>query len=233
MAEQDNTGGSGLGIFINNICGPIGVLLPHHYIDRKDTKGQFASNTFKAKIAYPKEVDGQPNKMEAFQKGFADAVSQAMAVHSKSWPADMDKRAIVRPWSDGDKKTEKDGYKGHWIINSKAMGNCSALTTLSPNKRVPADPSVFYAGCLVRGIYCAIPYGPTEDEVRVKNPDGSYDTIIEKKWGVTFKLKGIQFVRDGDPIASEGGQGIDLDAIPDLPDDAVDTGGSDDSDVGL
>jgi len=213
-----------LGVFINNVAGPVGRLLPYIFFDRKDTKGRYAKNAFKGSFAFPKNDEkGEVNKLTTFTKARLAAIEGAQAASPADWPVDLDKQLVTKPWRDGDKKAEKDGYAGNWVIQSSAFKSCDKLRLIDRKKK-DIDASAFYAGCYVMPIFTVMPYGPKTETIKIRDSETGEVTEEETRtWGVTFKLAGVMFVRDGEPIASSGGgSGVDINAIPDLPDESGD-----------
>jgi len=137
---------------------------------------------------YGAELIFPPNETGAVQQ-LLGAICQEAA--SKVW--DTFPPNGRNPICSGANRPGKPEYEGRVYINAKAKETRRPIL-IGPNKE-SIDPSAFYGGCYVRAVVHAFAYTkPTP--------------------GVTFELKVVQFVKDGEPLGGDveedGVNGIDL-----------------------
>jgi hypothetical protein len=104
-----------------------------------------------------------------------------MAAVIEKWP-DAAKRpkGLRSPIRDGEEKSDKEGYAGHWFI---AARNSTKPSVVDQNVQPILDQSLFYAGCYARASITAFAYDRNGNR------------------GVAFSLQHVQKIRDGEPFS--------------------------------
>lgn len=130
-------------------------------------------------MLFPKDTDlmglspdGQPRTMKEVIR---NAKIAKFGKDKSEWPEDLESPVI-----DGDnpKFSDKDGYKGHWVI--KATTSEEQRPSVVDNEMTPiTEPSDFYPGCYARAYVYA------------------YVWEYMNRQGVGFILDHVQKLRDG------------------------------------
>lgn len=152
------------------------------------------------------------------QKLFDDILAAVRANGEKKWGPDRTKwpvqqidvngtlttvSAVNSPFNDGAKKPNDEAYGADKVYSSASsemkpgiVGINRVLDPISGKEKLEdiTDPSKFYSGCYARA----------------KITVYAYDN---KRKGIGFGLRSIQFIRDGEPLAGGGNAADDFDSI--------------------
>lgn len=143
-------------------------------------KGKFGK--YEVSVLIPKSDTASYKAMEA-------AVEAAkLEAKDKKWGGKIPTKFKYPAINDGDEKLNKDEepdevYAGHWYLTAKSSE--PVYTCNAKNERI--DPKEIYSGCY--GIASVNFYG--------------YD--FEGTKGIGVELRGIQFIKDGEPLGGKGG----------------------------
>lgn len=139
------------------------------------------------------------DNIDVLKKAVHGAAVEKFGKDKKKWPD------IKRPWRDGDKKSDIDGYAGTIYVSAK---NMNRPVLVDRDKTKMSDASKLYAGCYAQAVVVA---------KAVKS--GS-------QWFITLYLQAVRFVKDGESFA---GASVDIDdAFEDLEDEENDSSNYDD-----
>lgn len=137
----------------------------------------------------PDHIMGSKDKFYScqmlFDKKNSDAWIQAVLkdLYKQKWGDKKRPSLFKNPWRDGDTKAEEsemEVYLGQMIMNGKA-GEKDKLLFLDGQKNI-IQPSDFYAGCYCKAV------------IELRTYDNQYGQ------GISCWLRGLQFVRDGEPL---------------------------------
>lgn len=107
------------------------------------------------------------------------------SLYTKKWGEAKRPSTFKNPWRDGDIKadeSEAEVYRGKFLMTAKAGEKDKIL--LIDGTKAELKPDTFYAGCVCRASL----------EIR------TFDNQFGK--GISCWVRGIQFMRDGEPLAS-------------------------------
>lgn len=140
------------------------------------------SGKYEASVLIPKSDKVTYIKIQA---AIAAAEKDAAA---KKWNGVIPKKYKNQVLQDGDEKTTKDGepdenYADHWYVQAR---NKDVPYTCDKNN-VKIEPKEIYSGC----------YGIASLNF--------FGYLFEGSKGIGCELRGIQFLRDGDPLGGGGG----------------------------
>ena len=152
------------------------------------------SKKYEASVLIPKADKDTYAKMVA-------AIEEAkVQAKDKTWKGVIPKKLKSEGIQDGDEKETKDGdpdpiYAGHWYVQARARATKDKVTKvitpelpfLCDKNRVKIEPKEIYSGCY--GIASIAFYG--------------YE--YEGSKGIGVELRGIQFIKDGEPLGGGGG----------------------------
>lgn len=181
----------------------------------RDTEGQYADNKHKLTLLWNKGVNLEKLNaiaLEAIREAFgADATlddvriavrdgdKKAAAILKKSTGLDETKKKRA------ERRAEQLAGKTYMTFKTK-----NEVVLLGANKQPLAEDQDIYAGCYARASVTAWAYERTET---VKDEEVTYRAV-------TFYLKAVQFIRDGEPFGGSHDPPADFD---DDYEDAVNT----------
>lgn len=152
------------------------------------------SGKYEASVLIPK------SDTETHKKILAAIEAAKLEAKDRVWKGKIPPKFKSEGLQDGDDKYDKNGdpdanYAGHWFLQArgratkdKSTGKVTPqLPFLCDKNRVQVEPSVIYSGCY--GIASLAFFG--------------YD--FEGSKGIGVELRGIQFLRDGEPLGGGGG----------------------------
>lgn len=140
------------------------------------------SGKFEANVLIPK------SDKETYEKMLKAIDAAKEIAKAKKWGGKIPPKLKSEGLQDGDEKYTKDGeqdpnYAGHWYVQARSK---EAPYTCDKNN-VRIEPKEIYSGCY--GIASIVFFG--------------YEWQGSK--GIGVDLRGIQFLRDGEPLGGGGG----------------------------
>ena len=162
----------------NILIGP--VRLSYHDLvqpqnDFTLSSGEVIKGRYRAEVLVPKDTPSGKKIMKTIKEASKAAISA-------KWPSNPPKiKPDKYPWTDGD-YLEDERYHGNWVIRAYEKPEYRPLLVDAKAQPIPEGQNPFYQGCYVNLL------------VRVY----AYSAPMAK--GVTCSLKGVQFVRDGEPM---------------------------------
>lgn len=149
----------------------------------------------------PYSYEGQPAKfvitmlfnkkvdITALKKAAFAAATEKFGPKEK-WP-----KNLMLPFSDGDEKSDLDGYPGNIIVKASSKNRPGVVD--SKKQPITEEDGTFFAGCYARATLSAFSWSKMG------------------KNGVSFGLQNIQKIRDGEPFGSRRSADADFDEIED------------------